>query len=155
MNATAQTSSIGRAAPNFTLPDHLSELHELASLMGAGGVLLGLIGDIWKPVSVHRILSFQRQAGKFAEAGWPVALIIRDKVETLHSFHLSSPLPIPCPLLADADGKTQERYGLERGAGLLLIDRGGLLRYKWLMSGDAIWPEFSEITRAMPSSEKK
>jgi peroxiredoxin len=137
-----------RAQP-FTLPDHNQDPRSLNDLIGRSGVLLGFIGDIWQPASVRRILWLQRQAHKFAMMGTPIAVIVRDYPHTLRGFHLSSPLPVPFPLLADVDGAVHRAYGLDRYPGLLLIDRNLLLCHKWIMPDDRVWPKVTELTGAV------
>jgi len=132
----------------FSLPDHANHCISLEHLMGKAGVLLGFIGDIWHPISVRRILWLQRHLSKFAEHGTPVALVVRDYPHTLDAFHTSSPLPVPFQLLADTDGGVHMHYQMDRHPGLLLIDRDLMLRQKWLMPDDRVWPKIHELLEA-------
>lgn len=133
----------------FVLPDHNLVAHNLGQLMGSNGLLLGFIGDIWKPASVRRILWLQRHVGKFAMMGAPAALLVRDHAHTLYGFRASSPLPVPFPLLADVDGKVHKSYSMDQSPGLLLMNRDGVIRYKWLVSDETVWPPLSELTQAV------
>lgn len=134
---------------DFHLLDHKQLGYSLDDLMGIAGVLLGFIGDIWQPASVRRILWLQRQVHKFSLMGAPMALIIRDYPHTLYGFHMSSPLPVPFPLLADPDGKVHLTYQMDRYPGMLLIDRNHVLREKWLMPDDRVWPKVQELAQAI------
>lgn len=134
---------------NFNLLDHKNKKHNLNDLMGSTGLLLGFIGDIWQPTSVRRILWLQRHVHKFATLGAPVAVLVRDNPHTLYGFHTSSPLPVPFPLLADPDGSVHLRYQMDRHPGLLLIDRNQVLREKWLVPDDRVWPKFQELAHAV------
>jgi peroxiredoxin len=136
-------------AQDFSLPDHNLDQYSLGDLIGRCGVLLGFIGDIWQPVSVRRILWLQRQVSKFAMMGTSIAVIVRDYPHILHGFHLSSPLPVPFPLLADADGAVHRAYGVDRYPGLLLIDYNAVLRHKWLMPNDRVWPRVAELAETV------
>lgn len=140
---------LGTRAPGFALLDHKRQLHMLDDLMGTAGVALGFIGDIWQPTSVRRILWLQRHVNKFAVMGAPVALLVRDHPHTLSGFHSSSPLPVPFPLLADPDGRIHHAYAMDRNPGMLLIDRLHVLRQKWLMPDDRVWPRIQELAQAM------
>lgn len=136
-------------APEFRLPDHEQKLNTLDDLMGDQGMLLGFIGDIWQPTSVRRILWLQRHVGKFAMLGAPVTLMVRDHPHTLYGFRMSSPLPVPFPMLADADGHIHEIYRMDRHPGILLIDKDKIIRHKWLMPEDNVWPKMPELVHAV------
>lgn len=140
---------LNTAAPDFSLPDHNQKICTLDEIMGPNGVMLGFIGDIWQAASVRRILWLQRHVGKFAHLGTPIALLVRDHAHTLYGFRMSSPLPVPFPLLADADGKIHRAYQMDRHPGLLLVDHDRMLRYKWLMPEDNIWPKMPELVEAV------
>lgn len=135
--------------PNFCLTDFKNTDYTLDNLMGANGVLLGFVGDIWQPTSVRRILWLQRHVGKFALMGTPVAILVRDHAQTLHGFQMSSPLPVPFPLLADQRGDVHELYTMNNHPGLLLIDNQFALREKWLMSPDRVWPKMKDLVDAI------
>ncbi len=135
--------------PSFQLGNYKGKFYTLESLMGANGVILGFIGDIWKPTSVRRILWLQRHVSKFALMGAPIALMVRDQASTLYGFHMSSPLPVPFPILADEDGMIHMKYAMDRHAGLLLVDRHQMLRHKWLMPDERVWPRMADMVRAV------
>jgi peroxiredoxin len=140
---------VNTRAPDFALLDHKRQLYMLDDLMGESGVILGFIGDIWQPASVRRILWLQRHVNKFAVMGTPIALLVRDYPHTLNGFHSSSPLPVPFPLLADSDGQVHRTYTMDRNPGMLLIDRRHVLRKKWLMPNDRVWPRMQELVQAI------
>lgn len=134
---------------DFSLSDHNNQLYTLEDLMGENGVMLGFIGDIWQPASVRRILWLQRHVQKFAQEGTPIALLVRDEPHTLYGFHSSSPLPVPFPLLADPRGHVHREYRMERHPGLLLIDQNYVLREKWLMPDDRVWPKLPQLIHSI------
>lgn len=134
-----------RPAADFSLPDHKNAAHNLSKVMGKNGVMLGFLGDIWRPITLQRILGIQRYATRLAREGWGTALILKDQARTLANFHLSSPLPIGFPLLADTDGRTHEAYIMSSNVGLMLIDRAGMVRCKWYLSEPTILPALPEI----------
>lgn len=134
---------------NFSLSNHKDQSYTLDDLMGTNGVLLSFIGDIWHPTSVRRILWLQRHVGKFALMGTPVAVLVRDLTETLYGFEMSSPLPVPFPLLADEKGDVHRQYRMDRHPGLLLIDNQQMIREKWLMPPDRVWPSMKDLVNAI------
>jgi len=134
-----------RTLPKFTLSDHKRTAHSIDDLMGPRGMLLGFIGDIWSPISIERILYMQVKAKKFAQIGFPAAIIVQGRVSTLANFMLNSPLVISVPLLADPDGKVQGQYEASKGTALMLIDRSHVLRYTWQVSDEKVWPPTAEV----------
>lgn len=134
---------------SFALSNHKNMTYTLDDLMGTNGVLLSFIGDIWHPTSVRRILWLQRHVGKFALMGTPVAVLVRDLNETLYGFEMSNPLPVPFPLLADETGDVHRQYQMNRHPGLLLIDKQSMIREKWLMPPDRVWPPMKELVNAI------
>jgi peroxiredoxin len=142
---------INYSIPRFILSDDEGHQRNLDDLMGPGGLFLGFIGDMWQPTSVRRILWLQRHIPRLTSLGTPVALFVRDHFQTLRGFRMCSPLPVPFPLLADTDGVVHRDYGLDRYPGLLLIDRQGILRHKWLMPDDRVWPNVNELAQAAQS----
>lgn len=148
MFSSSAVSPLNRPVPEFSLTDADNKLFDHKTVMGKKGVLLGFLGDIWRPVSVHRILGMQRCAKKFAALGWQTALVVHDQPATLRNFHASSPLPIPFPLLADPNGKTHNAFGIERPC-LLLVDRDRILRARWQMPPDIVLPDTDAILDAI------
>ncbi len=142
---------IDTIAPDFTLKDHENRPRALTSLLGKKGLLLGFIGDIWMPTSVRRIFWLQRHAPRFALAGAPVVLLVRDDPHTLYGFRMSSPLPVPFPLLADNDGEIHQRYNMAHHPGLVLLDKNPLIQAKWLMPDERVWPKMQELLNEINS----
>jgi peroxiredoxin len=140
---------VNSTVPEFQLPNHNNTVVPFNDLIGKNGAIFGFIGDIWQPTSVRRILWLQRNVGKFALMGTPVSLLIRDHPHTLFGFYSSSPLPVPFPLLADTDGRVHQIYNMERQAGLLLVDRQRIVREKWLMPAEYVWPKFTDLMQAI------
>lgn len=139
----------GTLATEFCLPDHSNVFRTIDELMGSEGVLLGFIGDIWQPTSVRRILWLQRHAPKLANLGMPTALLARDHPHTLSGFYRSSPLPVEFPLLADPEGTVHLQFHMALSPGLLLIDRHHIIREKWMMSDDHVWPRLAELVQTI------
>lgn len=140
---------VNTPAPAFCLPDHQKQPHTLKSLAGRSGLLLGFIGDVWRPTSVRRILWLKRHAQKFAALGTPVALLVCDQPHTLFGFQMSSELPVPFPVLADPDGSVHTQYAMHCQPGLALIDRGLIVREAWLVNEDRVWPKMTELVQSI------
>jgi peroxiredoxin len=130
---------------DFRLPDCHWSPYELGTLMGENGLLLAFIGDIWHPSSVRRIMWLQHQMAKFISLGTPAAVIVRDEAKMLYGFQMSSPLPIPFPLLADTRGDVHEDYDMVGLTGLLLLDKRHVLQAKWIISDDHVWVKMPQL----------
>ncbi len=135
-------------APKFSLLNHEHRESNLNGLMGKKGLLLGFTGDIWQPASVRRILWLQRQHSRFVRQGISVALLICDKPHMLYGFYMSSVMPLEFPLLADDERTIHAQFSMERHAGLILIDSNGIIRDKWLVPDERVWPNVQELTDA-------
>lgn len=141
--------SIHRRVRNFRLLNAKKEWVSLDDVMGDRGVLIGFIGNIWHEASVRRILWMQHYLHKFTVLGTPATLLIQEHISTLRGFEISSPLPILFPMLADEDGAIHQAYSMDRHPGLLLVDNAHILREKWLMPSQRVWPKPKEIALAI------
>jgi peroxiredoxin len=153
--ALAQTMEMGphlqTIAPNFKLLNHENEEIILNQLIGDQGLLLGFTGDIWEPASVRRILWLQRHYMQFCKKGVQSALLICDEPHMLRGFSMSSVIPLEFPLLADTDYKVHHQYCMTRYAGLILIDAGGVMRDKWIVPDERVWPRPADLLKAIDS----
>ncbi|RMG70228.1 MAG: hypothetical protein D6711_17835 [Chloroflexi bacterium] len=150
MNETIELGlPIHSSVPGFKLLDHQQAQVTLEMIMGKRGALLAFIGGIWHQSSVRRIFWLQRHAYKFSMLETPVTLILRETISTLNGFHMSSPLPIPFPTLADEDGAVHHAYKMDRHPGVLLIDKHYILQEKWLMPTERVFPEVQEVLKTI------
>jgi len=138
-------------APGFTIRDHQHHSQTLGDVMGKHGLLLGFIGDVWQPASVRRILWLQRHAGAFMRSGVNLALLICDQPHMLYGFRVSSPIPLEFPLLADVNHEVHKLYNMDLLSGLVLIDSDRMVRAKWLVPDERVWPQIGELLDAVQS----
>ena len=136
---------LNSAAPAFTLYNHENQKQSLGELMGSSGLLLGFTGDIWQPASVRRILWFQRHTTMFARYGVQIALLICDKPHMLYGYYLSTAAPLGFPLLADATREVHHQFNMTQHSGLVLVGHDGLIRDKWLVPDERVWPRVQEL----------
>lgn len=136
---------LNTAAPDFKLYNHESVQSTLFDIMGERGLLLGFTGDIWQPASVRRILWFQRHTMSFQRYGVNIGLLICDKPYVLYGYNLSAVTPLGFPLLADVDRDVHIRFNMIQHAGLTLIDAEGVIRDKWLVPDERVWPRTQEV----------
>jgi alkyl hydroperoxide reductase subunit AhpC len=142
---------LDQPAPEFTAQDHMRRPYHLNDLIGERGLVLGFIGDVWQQVSIQRIFWLDRHAHTFIKDGIKVALLIRDEPHMVYGFHASSSTQVEFPLLADARGDIHSRFNMSAHPGLVLIDGSGIVRQKWLVPDDRIWPKIGDMLDALHS----
>jgi peroxiredoxin len=147
--------SIHQKVQDFQLLNAKKEWVGLSDLVGANGLLIGFIGNIWHPTSIRRILWMQHYLHKFDALGMPAVLLLHEHISTIYGFEISSPLPVQFPMLADEDGLVHHNYRMDRHPGLLLIDRDYILHQKWLMPSERVWPKPKEIALAIYALTKR
>lgn len=147
-NTIQMGPSLDTPAPDFSLFNHENRKIHLKELAGTRGLLLGFTGDIWQPASVRRILWFQRHYPRFVRLGIEVALLICDKPHMLYGFYMSSVTPVGFPLLADVDRLVHKQFSMERYSGLVLLDRDLVIRDKWLVPDERVWPKEQELLQS-------
>jgi alkyl hydroperoxide reductase subunit AhpC len=69
----------------------------------------------------------------------------------LYGFYVSSATPPAFPLLADVDGGVHRLFNMARYPGMVVIDPQGIVRHKWLMPDDRVWPRVQEMLDVMQS----
>jgi peroxiredoxin len=136
---------LNAAAPYFIARDHCEQPHDINQLIGERGLILGFIGDIWQQASVQRIFWLERHAHSFIKAGFQVALLIRDEPHMLYGFYVSSQTPPEFPLLADVGGEIHYLFNMTAHPGMVLLDSTAVIRHKWLVPDDRVWPKISEM----------
>jgi peroxiredoxin len=118
-------------APDFTTIDHLEHAHTLHSIMGARGLLLGFVGDIWLPSSVSLLRWLGAEAAPLHRMEVATAALVGNAPHMLRGFISASPVPPRFPLLADADRMIHAVYNMGQ-PGVMLIDAEGRIRGRWL-----------------------
>jgi peroxiredoxin len=147
-NTVEMGPRLNTPALGFALYNHENRISHLDELVGPRGLLLGFTGDIWQPASVRRILWFQRHYPRFLRLGVDVSLLICDKPHMLYGFYMSSVIPVGFPLLADVDRAVHRQFSMERYSGLVLLDRDGVIRDKWLVPDERVWPKEQELLQS-------
>jgi peroxiredoxin len=150
---------LGLVAPDFSARDHSQTVRSLDEMMGKNGLLLGFIGDIWQSASIRRIIWLQRHAHSILTTDANAALLICDQPHMLYGFYVSSPTPPAFPMMSDMDRKVHRLFNMGPYPGMVLLDRNRIVRHKWLMPDERVWPKIQEIvevlenTVAAPESE--
>jgi len=108
MNASA-TPAVGDLAPAFTLTDDAGASQDLAAQRGRWVVLFFYPKD-FTPGCTTEVCDFRDLSGDFAAAGatvWSISVLDSASKARFKAEHA-----LTFPLLADADHKVAERYGL-------------------------------------------
>jgi len=113
MPATQETSkaipSVGTQAPDFTLPDSNGSPVSLASLKGQT-IVLYFYPKADTPGCTKEACGFRDAIATYKKQGVPVLGISPDPVEDVKKF--ADKFQLNFPLLADADHKVCEQYGV-------------------------------------------
>jgi hypothetical protein len=120
--------------------------------MGQNGLLLCFIGDIWNPANIQRILWLQRHSQSIMRQGYGVALIVRDQPHLLYGFYVSTAKPLDFPLLSDLYGDIHELFDMAHYPGMVMLDENSVIRHKWLMPEDRIWPRLNDIVDVLEAA---
>lgn len=142
-------------APEFQVGDHNQMQRRLDDLMGPNGLVLGFLVDIWLSASVRRIIWLQRHANTFIRAGFNVGLVICDQPHMLYGYYISSPTPLEFPLLADVKGEVHRLYNMAHHPGLVLLDTQRVIRHKWLMPDERVWPKVYDMLEVLNTFQPK
>lgn len=142
---------LNSSAPGFRVGDHNQASRQLDDLIGPKGLVLGFLVDIWLSASVRRIIWLQRHANTIIRAGYNVALVVCDQPHMLYGYYISSPTPLEFPLLADVRGDVHNLYSMTNHPGMVLLDRQRVIRHKWLMPDERVWPKIQEMLDVMNS----
>jgi peroxiredoxin Q/BCP len=128
------SATVGRPAPDVTLPDQDGTTVSLSSLQGDWVVVYFYPKDD-TPGCTAESCSFRDNFEAFTDAGAKVVGISSDSVESHKAFAAKHALPFT--LLADTDGAARKAFGVNKTLGLLpgrvtyVIDPAGVVRHKF------------------------
>jgi peroxiredoxin len=109
--AQAFGPGLGETAPLFTLPDSAGEARTLSRLAGSQGLVLYFNRSLdWCPICLRQTLELNEAADAFEQAGWRVALLTYDPVDTLARVKDQRGLEIT--LLSDGDSAVIDAFGV-------------------------------------------
>ena len=136
----------GATVPDFVLHNENNKPYRLYDLLEKGNLLLGFPGDIWELASIRRLLWSQREVRKLSLVNIQVAFVMPNEVTHLVNFHISTPLPVKFPLLADPDRRVHHLFNVTYPT-LMIIDRNYQLRRMWMLQ-DGSLPRTGDIVHA-------
>ena len=148
--------TVGRAAPDFTLPDGDGRAWRLAAQRGKVVVLLFYPGDE-TPVCTRQMCAVRDHWAEYAATGAEVVGISTNTVESHRQFAAHHNLPLR--LLADTEGRVRELYGARSllpgrtARAVFVIDGAGVVRYRDVRPVGLLRPRDADILKAIRQAQ--
>jgi peroxiredoxin len=102
---------VGETAPAFTLPDGTGQVLSVASLAGPQGLVLYFNRSLdWCPICLRQTIELNEAVEAFNAAGWAVAVLTYDPVDTLA--RVKDQRGLTMTLLSDADSAVIDAFDL-------------------------------------------
>lgn len=103
--------SLGEAAPSFALPDSAGEVRSLSDLAAAEGLVVYFNRSLdWCPICLRQTIELNEAVDAFDAAGWAVAVLTYDPVDTLARVRDQRGLNVT--LLSDSDSSVIDAFGV-------------------------------------------
>jgi len=103
--------AVGERAPALDVVDSSGAARSLESLMGERGAVIYFNRSLdWCPICLRQTLELEEYVEAFAEAGWPVAVLTYDPVETLAQ--AADRRGLTMTLLSDEGSETIDAFGV-------------------------------------------
>lgn len=144
---------VGQAAPKFTLPDQDNKPRSLDEFLGKKKVVLAFYYADFTGVCTKEMCTFRDDLQQLEELDAHVIGISADLPFSHKAFAEKNALTIP--LLSDWNREVIKLYDVyyeERGGfkmmpkrSVFIIDKGGVIRYKWVADVPATEPNYEEV----------
>ncbi len=148
---------VGQAAPGFELEATTGESISLEERRGVGTTVLLFVPLAFTPVCTNELSIMRDEYETYTGLGAEVLAASVDSVHTLKVW--GKQLDLPFPLLSDFNKDTARAYGAlyEELGGLrgvakrsaFVIDREGVVRFRWVSEDAGLLPPFDEIRAAV------
>jgi peroxiredoxin len=103
--------AVGERAPALDVVDSSGAARSLESLMGERGAVIYFNRSLdWCPICLRQTLELEEYVEAFAEAGWPVAVLTYDPLETLAQ--AADRRGLTMTLLSDEGSETIDAFGV-------------------------------------------
>lgn len=154
---------VGQPAPLFTLPDAENKLRSLQEFIGKRNIVLAFYFGDFTSVCTKEMCLFRDDPKKFESLDAQVLGISVDTPFSHKAFAQQN--NITFPLLSDFnriatkmyDVLHDEIFGLKQIAkrSVFIIDKKGIVRYKWISEDPRNEPNYDEITQVLGKIETK
>jgi peroxiredoxin len=149
---------LGQKVPEFSLPDADQKMRSLVEFTKQGAVILVFFPFAFSGVCDKEMCAFRDGFGSLQRAGVQLVGISVDSSYSLKAFAQTYNLQFP--LLSDFNKKIVRLYGVlqdpwvglsYRGVAkraVFVVDRRGMLRYRWVTDVPSEEPPYSEVAKA-------
>jgi peroxiredoxin len=149
---------LGQKVPEFTLPDTEQKMRSLDEFTRQGTVILAFFPFAFSGVCDKEMCTFRDELGPMLGTGGQLVGISVDSSYSLKAFAQTYNLQFP--LLSDFNKKVVKLYGVLQdpwvGLGykgvakraVMVVDRRGMLRYRWITDVPSDEPPYGEIMKA-------
>jgi glutaredoxin-dependent peroxiredoxin len=154
---------LGQRAPDFSLPDADKKMRSLGEFTKHGSVILAFFPFAFSGVCDKEMCTFRDGFGALQGTSTQLVGVSVDSSYTLKAFAQTYNLQFP--LLSDFNKRVTKLYGVLQdpwvGLGYkgvakratFLVDRRGILRYKWVTDVPTDEPPYSEVVKAAQKLE--
>ena len=148
------TVKVGDKAPSFTLPDTDLKPRSLSEFLGNKVVLAFFVGA-FTSVCTKEMCAFRDSMARLIDLKAQIVGIAVTDPFSNKAFAEKNRLTFP--ILSDYNRNVTKTYGIElpHFAGLpgyttakrtiFILDKGGIVRYSWVMDNPVVEPNYSEI----------
>ncbi|MBI3860130.1 MAG: redoxin domain-containing protein [Thaumarchaeota archaeon] len=150
---------LGQRVPDFALPDADRKVRTLGELTGEGPLLIAFFPFAFSGTCDREMCTFRDGFGQLQTSGVRMVGVSVDSSFSLRAFAQTYNLPFP--LLSDFNKKVTKLYGVlqdpwvglgYRGVAkrsVFLVDRKGVLRYRWVTDIPSEEPPYQEVVKAV------
>lgn len=150
---------LGKTAPDFTLPDSDKVPRSLREFTKSGSVVLAFFPFAFSGVCDKEMCTFRDGFGGLQKSEAQLVGVSVDSVYALKAFAQTYNLQFP--LLSDFNKRAARLYGVLQdpwvGFGykgvskraVFIVDRRGMLRYRWTTDVPSVEPPYTEVARAV------
>ena len=149
---------LGQKVPEFSLPDSDRKTRSLGEFTKQGTVILAFFPFAFSGVCDKEMCVFRDGFGDLQQSGAQLVGISVDSAFALRAFAQTYNLQFP--LLSDFNKKVTKLYGVLQdpwvGFGykgvakraVMIVDRRGILRYRWVTDEPSDEPPYGEVVKA-------
>jgi glutaredoxin-dependent peroxiredoxin len=149
---------LGQKVPEFALPDADLKIRSLGEFIRQGPLILAFFSFAFSGVCDKEMCSFRDEFGSLQGAGIQLVGISVDSSYSLRAFAQTYNLQFP--LLSDFNKKVVRLYGVLQDPwvdlgykgvakrAVMVVDRRGMLRYRWATDIPSEEPPYAEVMKA-------
>jgi peroxiredoxin len=150
---------IGQRVPDFVLPDHAKQERKLSEFIQKGNVVIAFSPFAFSGTCDREMCTFRDSMSKFNAVQASVVGISVDSVYTLKVF--AQTYNLEYPLLSDFNKKVTRAFdvlqdpwtnfgyrGVAKRA-VFVLDRKGMLRYRWVTDVPGEEPPYDEVMESL------